>query len=72
LGVLGSNSFDDGDSGLSAIRVIGIAFELDMPVQCVRHGYKWLADLFRGFLKRGPGQAASPSEDHPVRRHRAN
>ena len=33
-------------------------------------GYKRLADLFRGFLKRGPGQAASPSEDRPVRRHR--
>ena len=33
-------------------------------------GYKRLTDLFRGFLKRGPGQAASPSEDHPVRRHR--
>ena len=31
-------------------------------------GYKRLADLFRGFLKREPGQAASPSEDHPVRR----
>jgi len=33
-------------------------------------GYKRLTDLFRGFLKRGPGQAASPSEDHAVRRHR--
>jgi hypothetical protein len=33
-------------------------------------GYKRLADLFRGFLKRGPGQAASPSEDQPVRHQR--
>jgi hypothetical protein len=33
-------------------------------------GYKRLADLFRGFLKRGPGQAASLSEDHPLHRHR--
>jgi hypothetical protein len=33
-------------------------------------GYKRLADLFRGFLKRGPGQAASPSGDRPVHRHR--
>jgi hypothetical protein len=28
-------------------------------------GYKRLADLFPGFLKRGPGQAASPSKDQP-------
>jgi chemotaxis regulatin CheY-phosphate phosphatase CheZ len=33
-------------------------------------GYKRLADLFRGFLKRGPGQAASPSNDQPVRQKR--
>jgi hypothetical protein len=32
-------------------------------------GYKRLADLFRGFLKRGPGQA-SPSTDQPVRQQR--
>jgi hypothetical protein len=31
-------------------------------------GYERLEDLFRGFLKRRPGQAASPSKDHPVRR----
>ena len=29
-------------------------------------GYKWLADLFRGFLKRGPDKRA-PSTDQPVR-----
>jgi len=28
------------------------------------------ADLFRGYLKRGLGQAASPSKDQPVRRQR--
>jgi hypothetical protein len=33
-------------------------------------GYKRLADLFRGFLKRGPGQAGRPSEDRPVRQQR--
>jgi hypothetical protein len=35
-------------------------------------GYKRLADLFRGFLKRGPGQATveAPSKDHPVRQKR--
>jgi hypothetical protein len=33
-------------------------------------GYKRLADLFRGFLKRGPGQAESTSKDQPVR-HRS-
>ena len=30
-------------------------------------GYKRLANLFRGFLKHGPGQAESPSKDRPVR-----
>jgi hypothetical protein len=29
-------------------------------------GYKRLAELFRGFLKRGPGQAESPSKDQPT------
>jgi hypothetical protein len=33
-------------------------------------GYKRLADLFRVLLKRGPGEAASPSKDQPVRRQR--
>jgi hypothetical protein len=33
-------------------------------------GYKRLADLFRGFLKRGPGQAEGPSKDEPVRHQR--
>jgi hypothetical protein len=28
--------------------------------------YKRLADLFRGFLKRGPGQAASLCDQMPV------
>jgi hypothetical protein len=40
--------------------------------------YKRLANLFRGFLKRGPGQATSlcdqmpvePSKDQPVRQKR--
>jgi hypothetical protein len=32
-------------------------------------GYKRLADLFRGFLKRGPGQAEGP-KDQPVRQQR--
>lgn len=29
-------------------------------------GYKRLADLFRGFLKRGPGQATSPCDQMGV------
>ena len=29
--------------------------------------YKRLADLFRGFLKRGPEQAARPSKYEPAR-----
>ena len=49
-----------------------IAWSLDNQHAYIRSrdledtGYKRLADLFRGFLKRGPGQAASPSEDHHV------
>jgi hypothetical protein len=33
-------------------------------------GYKRLADLFRGFLKRGPAQATNPPNDQPVRQQR--
>ena len=33
-------------------------------------GYKRLSDLFRGFLKRGPGQATNPPKDQPVRHER--
>lgn len=33
-------------------------------------GHKRLAELVRGFSKRGPGQAEAPAKDQPVRQQR--
>ena len=53
-----------------------IAWSLDNQFAYLRYrnrednGYRGLADVFRGFLKRGPGQADGPPKDQSMRQQR--